>query len=81
VVVGDDDIGGAGRELVVEVGEAAHGPVGGGRAARVPRLDQHGPEAQLGAPAQQDVGHRRGEDRYQEPVGAHAPRSGLSPYA
>ena len=78
VVVGDDDVGVPGEQVVAELTETADGHL---RRHRMPAgvgLHEHGAEAEVGAVTQQEAGHRRGEHRDQDAV-AHATRSGLSP--
>ena len=68
VVVGDDDVRGAGGEVRIELGEAP-GRRLAGRHPRGVRLHQGGSEAEVGAVAEQEGRHRRGEDRDQQAVG------------
>jgi hypothetical protein len=79
-MIGDDDVGPAAGEFSVELAEPRHHQVR--RGSRHPRrigLHQDGAEADLATPADEHLGHRRGEDGDQQPVVGHAPRSGLSP--
>jgi hypothetical protein len=68
VVVGDDDVREPAGQVVVQVGEAPNGCLSRRHPGGV-GLDQHGAEAEVGAVAEQERRHRRGEDGDQQTVG------------